>query len=311
VDPRPERVAMTLAVVVPTYRRQASVNALLASLFAGVRRPDQVIVVDNDPLASCMPEWPGEWQIEIVRAGMGLNIAAARNRGWRAAQADLCVFVDDDNTVASETLAALEHAACDITIGLVAPVIYEAANPSRIWCAGIRRSSWTTRTTFLHRGASRPPAEALWPTDDMPDAFAVPRQVLMRIGGFDEVRFPFHYEEADLCMRIRLSGLKAVVVGKATAWHNSNVNSSLGLELSRAFELSGRHRVELMVRARVAFHRLYSTSPQRLVSLGAFIPVYTLIAIVTSIRIPKPLHFRVEVIRAIVSGFVKGYREPL
>src|SRR5438067_13723220 len=41
--------ASTVSLIVPTYRRNADVEKLLASVFAGTRLPNEVIIVDNDP----------------------------------------------------------------------------------------------------------------------------------------------------------------------------------------------------------------------------------------------------------------------
>jgi GT2 family glycosyltransferase len=73
-----------------------------------------------------------------------------------------------------------------------------------VWCAGISRSR-LDGSDPLHPGGRVDHAGSYrrWPTDDMPDAFAIPRDVLDKIGGFDEERFPIHYDEADLNARIR------------------------------------------------------------------------------------------------------------
>jgi len=145
----------------------------------------------------------------------------------------------------------------------------------------------------------------------MPDAFAVPRPVLEMVGGFDEVRFPFHYEEADLGRRIRDNGLGAVVVGAAKVWHSGNTQENPGAEFARAFELSGQERVESMVRGRVAFHRRHSARIQRLVALGIFVPLYILVAVAASLGASRPLNFRLQVVKAVTSGALKGYTRAL
>src|SRR5439155_2862942 len=134
--------------------------------------------------------WPAQWPVRILRAGLGLILAGARDLGWRACSADVCFFVDDDNEVASDTLEKIAQAARDKTTGLCAPVIYESDNRDRVWCGGVRRSMWTSRTSFMFRGQSKLPDRREWITDDTPDAFGAPRSVLVAVGGFDAVRFP-------------------------------------------------------------------------------------------------------------------------
>jgi GT2 family glycosyltransferase len=217
------------------------------------------------------------------------------------------VFIDDDNTVGSSTLANLAEMAGRPGMGLVGPVIFDANAPGRIWCAGVRRSMWTTRNYFL-LGPPRSEADAaFWPTADMPDAFAVPRAVLDRLGGFDEHRFPYYYDEADIGERIRAIGLQTIVSRTASVWHSGNVTQDPGLEMMRAYEITGPRRVQLMTRSRVFFHRRHSTFPQKAVALGVFIPIYALLVVVSTMRVYAPAAKKAGVIRALFSGLVEGY----
>ncbi len=93
---------MKLSVVIATYRRAASLGRTLDTIAAQLRRPDEVIVVDQSPPA----ERPA------VSAAVGQALAAglavrtiwsdvpsstqARNLGLAAADGDWVVFSDDD-----------------------------------------------------------------------------------------------------------------------------------------------------------------------------------------------------------------------
>jgi GT2 family glycosyltransferase len=144
----------------------------------------------------------------------------------------------------------------------------------------------------------------------MPDAFAVRRELLGTVGGFDEVRFPFHYDEADLGMRIRELGLLTMVVPAAAAWHSGGTSADPGLEMVRAYQLSGKRRVELMIYARVVFHGLHSSGPQRLLALGVFVPVYVIIAAIASLRSANAA-FRLSLLAAMLRGLRQGYEHVL
>jgi glycosyltransferase involved in cell wall biosynthesis/GT2 family glycosyltransferase len=300
----------SVAVVIPTYRRPEDVARLLAGLAGGSRVPDEVVVVDNDSSGTDHFQAPAGLNVRTLRAGLGLNLAGARNRGWQDTTSDLCVFIDDDNEVARDTIEELALAAsANPQIGLLGPVILERARPKLVWCAGTRRSMWTTRTYFMHRGEECTSLANMWPTDDMPDALAIPMHVLHATGGFDELTFPFHYDEGDVACRIRALGYRTVVVGSARVWHAGGVMTDPGMEMIRAWQLNGSRRVRLMVRARVLFHSRHSRGPQRLVALSVGIPTYVAIVAAACLRCRRVLlRVRVATICAIFAGAADGYR---
>src|SRR5271169_3009077 len=151
------RAARTIAVVIPTFRRSTLLKALLGSLREGSRIPDEVIVVDNDPERSAYPDPVPGLVVRVVHVGLGLNLAGARNAGWRSADSDLCVFIDDDNVVEREAISELARPFDSSQIGFAGPVIY-AGDTGAVWCGGIRRSGWTGVTRCLLRGRSVLPA---------------------------------------------------------------------------------------------------------------------------------------------------------
>src|SRR5205807_7504097 len=78
-------------------------------------------------------------------------------------------------------------------------------------------------------------------------------------------------------------------------------------ELIRAFELSGRRRVELMAYARVAFHRQYSKGWRKHLALALFIPLYVTIASAACIASGARPSVFLQTIGALVTGTRRGY----
>lgn len=296
----------SLALIVPTFRRADQVAALLQSVDRGTVVPAEIVVVDNDPSPAGTDAWG---DVMLIQAGLGLNLAGARNRGWRATRSEVCLFLDDDNIVEEDTLVLLQNAMSAPDIGMAGPVIYDA-DRRVVWSAGISRSMWTTKTRHLYCTSALPPATT-WPTDDMPDAFAIPRRVLERVGGFDEQQFPFHYDEADIGQRIRALGYRAIVVREARVWHGGGTAASTAggqaAAVIRAFQLSGPRRVSLMSRARVRFHRKYSRGIQRVVATGVFAPIHAFLISVACLRQPVRLALRLRVVKALFQGLVEGF----
>jgi HAD superfamily hydrolase (TIGR01662 family) len=193
---------MSFDVVVPTVGRD-SLSPLLDALGAGPGPPPvRVLLVDDRRdrsrplLAAGVPEG-----VEIV-AGRGAGPAAARNLGWRRARAGWVAFLDDDVVPSRTWLADL---AADLD-GLPPDV---AASQGRIVVpvpAERRPTDWERNVRGLEN--------ARWATADM----AYRRDVLARVGGFDE-RFPRAYrEDADLGLRVVAAGYR-IVTGRRLTTH--------------------------------------------------------------------------------------------
>ncbi|HEX7255821.1 MAG TPA: HAD-IIIA family hydrolase [Gaiellaceae bacterium] len=170
---------MNVDVVIPTLGRP-SLRELLNRLDAlEGPRPGRVIVVDD---------------------AEARGPAAARNIGWRAAEAEWVAFLDDDVLPERDWLLRL---AAD----LVQPE-HVAGSQGRIHVplpAGRRPTDWERNVQGLET--------ARYATADI----AYRRSVLAEVGGFDE-RFPRAYrEDADLALRVLQAGYRIEQGGRRVA----------------------------------------------------------------------------------------------
>ena len=106
------RATMRISVVIPHLNQPLMLERCLASLRAGQRQPDQVIVVDNGsavmPHAICAAA-PGVILLAEAAPGPG----PARNRGIAAATGEVLAFIDADCLADRGWLAAAEQAMSD------------------------------------------------------------------------------------------------------------------------------------------------------------------------------------------------------
>jgi len=298
----------SVGVVIPTFRRQERLERLIDTLLAGTVVPDEIVVVDNDPAGSVVAEGIPSG-VQVVTGGFGINVTAARNLGWRSTTTEIVIFVDDDNEVDSRFTQELRDACADARIGLAGPIIY-AGDEGTIWCGGVRQSRWTGISRCLWKGMSEPlDQRSAWPTSAVPDAFALPRAVLDRVGGLDEITFPMCGEEYDLAERVAALGLERVVVRAARVNHYGNVSENPGQWLVSSTVQHGAERARFMARARVRVHRLHSHGLPRYTTLLVFVPLWALVSMATCLLAKAPLSARIETIRAIAAGLTEGYRE--
>ena len=127
---------MKVSVCIATYRRPDRLSALLEDLVLQERLPDEVIVVDNDALASARRiveqrrcadgPFPIHYDVQPQR-----NIALTRNRTVALATGNWLAFIDDDERAPSPWLRQLidfaKQHTVDGVLGPVVPVVPESA----------------------------------------------------------------------------------------------------------------------------------------------------------------------------------------
>jgi GT2 family glycosyltransferase len=190
-------------VVIPTARRETRLAFALEAL-AGQTLPRErfeVVVVradDPGPKASA----PDGLPVRFIAAGPGSGAAASRNVGWRAAEAPLIAFTDDDCRPAPDWLERLLDASTSKGDGARIFQGRTEPDPDEL----IRLHGLATTQTI--RGPT-----AWYQTCNI----AYPRALLERLGGFDE-RFDGG-EDADLGLRAVEAGATRDFVDDACVWH--------------------------------------------------------------------------------------------
>jgi GT2 family glycosyltransferase len=192
------------SIVVPTYRRCASVLRLLKALNTQTVPPDQFEVIvsidgSEDGTREMVENFPSRYALRCLwnkRRGR----AGACNSGLRASLGNLVIFLDDDmepgpNLVAGH-LAAHTQDACVGIIG-AAPVVFGAGSPPVVQYIG--------RKFARHLKNLGTPGYRLKFRDFYSGNFSVDRAVLLKCGGFDE-DFTFYGNE-DLELSLRLTRL--------------------------------------------------------------------------------------------------------
>ena len=210
-----------LSVVVPTYRRRDALPRALGALERQNVGPErfEVLVVDDpvdddsDAVAAAVGAERRPFAVrQLHREGRG--VSAARNAGWRAASGRLVMFIGDDILPAPDMLAQHldwhERHPEDET-GVLGRVEWA------------RELEITPFMRWLERGiqfdyGSLTGGEAPW-THFYTSNVSLKRVMLERIGGFDEERFPFLYEDLDVGRRLSEHGFRLLYNPDALGEH--------------------------------------------------------------------------------------------
>lgn len=210
--------APELSIVIPTLGRHGTLARVLERLERQTTADgfEVLVVVDEQETdlvavdaALAVRPYPLR---KLMRPSPGAS--AARNTGWRAAEAGLVLFLDDD--VMPEARLVSEHLA------------WHARHPDReVGVLGLVRWADELRVTpfmrWLERGihfdfASIDGEEAGWGRFYTANA-SVKRELLELVGGFDEERLPFGYEDLDLAYRMHAHGFRLLFNRRATGEH--------------------------------------------------------------------------------------------
>lgn len=225
----------------------ACVESVLASDLPGVR----VYVADNGSTDGSLERVRERFpDVRIVENGENLGYSGGNNRGWRAAVAEgaeQILFLNNDAVVAPDTLRLLS-AALDRhpDVGAVSARIFRGAGPedgeADIW---YEKGRVTLDRFFVaaHVPASDDERSApLYDSDCVCGcALLIRRETLLAVGGFDEGFFAY-YEDVDLSLKIRMSGLRCAVVPAARVWHRVSASTGGDYSPTNAFYSARNNR---------------------------------------------------------------------
>lgn len=193
-----------VAVVVATHRRPLRLRWLLEALAEQTVAFELVVArnASDAPTATLLAEH--RLRPRVVVAPDGVGPAGKRNRAWRATDAPLVAFTDDDCRPPPRWLAALVAAA--------------RAHPGAI-VQGATRPDPDELGVLHHAPHAR--SQQIEPPHVMAQTcnIAYPRALLDAVGGFDEAFPPAVGEDTDLALRARAEGTAYVAAPEAVSYH--------------------------------------------------------------------------------------------
>lgn len=200
---------MKIAVCIPTVGRSLFVLNMVMALWAGTRKPDEIIIVDqteperrNRFAFAQLRQYEAHGHCRIIEQRIK-SATLSRNHAARETNADLLVYVDDDAFIPPDFLEHYATLFADQSVdGATGMILVDEADDGTIDTSH-DYPSLHDGTTMLRGGN-----------------FALRREVMFRVGGLDEnLVGAANYEDADLAWRLHDAGCKVVWSPKPWLYH--------------------------------------------------------------------------------------------
>lgn len=256
--PSPPPEPPRLSVVIPSYGNYDGLSAVLDRLGEQDAAGFEVLVVvdrgDPDPEAVARAIGERPYPVRTPTAELA-GASANRNAGWRAASAPLVLFIDNDTLPEPGLLR--EHLA------------WHEGNPDPMlavlghvrWASSVRVTPfmrWLDAGIQFDYGAIRG-IDAGWGRFYSANV-SVKRTLLERLGGFDERRFPYGYEDLDLAYRARPLGLRVFYDRAAAVEHLRTYDLEFFRKRVRRIAISERRFVAAHPEVEPFFFNLFSAA---------------------------------------------------
>jgi glycosyltransferase involved in cell wall biosynthesis len=206
--------ALKFSVVVISWNQKAFLERLIGQLIDQDYSPDdyEIIVVD-DGSTDGSREWLNLLSNERVKTVFGAENrgrSASRNAGIRAARGEIIVMIDGDHTVPRNYLSVL------------------AERHAKEYCVIVGKSDFADNpesralNTYLNRGgaAKLPVNERLPGRYFLTRSCSVPRDLLLKVGLFDEAFRSWGGEDLDLGIKLERTGVPIYGESRCRALHH-------------------------------------------------------------------------------------------
>jgi GT2 family glycosyltransferase len=233
-----------LSIVVPTRDRPDMLRRCLGSIRKSIGPHDELIVVDSASRKASARETAEEFGARYIDDDVP-GAGRARNLGWRAAENEVVAFVDDDIIVApdwTDAVRAVFAARPDLgfVTGRVTPPDDQIDSEHPIAIVDAPDAFDHQPRTARHEGIS--------------GNFAARREVLMPLGGFDELLGPgAHFkgggDDFDLFDRMIAAGAPGRYEPSIRAYHDQWRSKKERLKVDYGYAVGSGARLAKLMRS--------------------------------------------------------------
>ena len=234
--PKGRKGWMDISVIVPTFNRRELVRRALDALFVQSLPPSRfeiIVVVDGstDGTAEALSSLRPACRFRVIEQE-NRGLAGARNTGFRAAESNLLLFLDDDMLCEPGLAAAhvAAHRAGVRMAGFGAIFLSPDSRPS------LAAECFNREIGASHLQHKSFPGAPLHQVEAVFSNSSIPRALLAEAGGFDE-SFRMR-EDLELAVRLFRSGVQARYLPEAVARQFYDKSSADLIRDSEAFAVA-------------------------------------------------------------------------
>ena len=202
-------------IIVVNWNGKRLLKDCLDSIKENMPQLSKIIVVDNNSIDGSIEMLKKSYSwVDIVANKSNRGFSGANNDGikyvYKKYNPDYYYYLSNDTKVTEGFVRKLiEVAKKDETIGLLGSGQKNFFGEDSIFSGDI--GFFGVKYYF-----GKEPRETGWVSGA---AFLVPREIIEKVGGFDELYNPAYYEESDWQVRIKKAGYKIFTVPKSLIYH--------------------------------------------------------------------------------------------
>jgi glycosyltransferase involved in cell wall biosynthesis len=257
-----------ISVIITTYNREDALDAALAALAAQSDRDFEIVIADDGSgadTARLIENWRSRLSVPLKHVRhehRGFRGGEIRNRGIRASEGALCIFLDGDCLPRPDFIAAHRRLYEPGWFVIGNRILLSRELTAAILAQGLAAHTWTLTALLRHRmngginrllpalhlplGPLRKLQQASWRGAQTCN-FAVARSDLDRVDGFDNTFVGWGYEDSDLAIRLMRAGLRRkdgrFATGVFHLWHPWNDRAQVSANRKRLDETISSARV--------------------------------------------------------------------
>ncbi len=238
----PGKAKALSSIIIPAKDNWEYTRLCLDSLVRYADVPYELIIVDNGSLAALedpLKNWKTknkETRLKYIRSNKNLGFAGGCNRGLQVAAGDFIFILNNDTVITprffSTLLKPLKGSA---EVGITGPVSNFVAGAQQIAADKLRYNNPDEADIEKIAGYANKICKKfkgrVTPTTNLVGlCLAMKKEVIQRIGGFDERFYPGNFEDVDFCVRALLQGFKLMICQDAFLYHFGNRTFHSGKE---------------------------------------------------------------------------------